>query len=98
VQKKTNDAPIKDVLKWMVQQYSLQPKLREYRIASVWNKLMGQAIANYTRDIQLSKNGVLLLYINSAPLKQELSLAKEKIMQLLNQELGEEAVKEVLIR
>jgi hypothetical protein len=44
------------------------------------------------------RKGVLYLQILSAPLKHELSFAKDKIRALLNEHLGEEFIKEVVIR
>ena len=63
----------------------------------LWEKLMGKTISTYTSNIRLRKN-VLYLTILSAPLKHELSFGKEKIKSLLNDEIGEEVVKEVVIR
>jgi hypothetical protein len=58
---------------------------------------MGKTISTYTSNISVRKN-VLYLTILSAPLKQELSYAKDKIKLRLNEELGEEFIREVVIR
>ena len=67
------------------------------RVKSLWASLMGKTINTYTSQITVRK-GVLYLSILSAPLKHELSYAKDKIRDLLNAELGEEYIKEVVIR
>lgn len=81
----------------MLREYRLAPQLNETRVKMLWEKLMGKTISTYTSNISVRKN-VLYLTILSAPLKHELSYGKEKIKTLLNEELGEEFIKEVVIR
>ena len=81
----------------MIRKYRLEPQLQETRIKMLWEKLMGKTISTYTSNIRLRKN-VLYLTILSAPLKHELSFGKEKIKSLLNDEMGEELIKDVVIR
>jgi len=95
--KKKNDQSLQEALQQMLQQYRLTPQLNESRVKMLWEKLMGKTISTYTSNIQVRKN-VLYLTILSAPLKHELSYGKEKIRTLLNDELGEEFIKEVVIR
>ena len=58
---------------------------------------MGETISKRTEKI-IFKDEVLSIYLNSAPLKEELTYGREKIIQLLNQELGGNYIKEVVIR
>ena len=95
--KKHNDQTIKEVLKDMMDTYRLKPKLNQLKVRQVWQEQMGPSITNYTTEIYLRKNK-LYLNISSAPLKQELVYGKEKIIKFLNEALGEEYIKEVIIR
>jgi hypothetical protein len=95
--KKKNDLSLQEVMKDMLQEYRLKPQYDETRVKMLWEKLMGKTIATYTASISVKKN-VLHLTILSAPLKHELSYAKDKIKNLLNEEMGEEYIKEVIIR
>ena len=92
-----NNQSLKNVLKDLVETYRLKSKLNETRIYNIWEEAMGPMIANYTKEIKIRKNK-LYLTIESAPLRQELSFGKEKIKKLLNAELGEDFIKEVVIR
>jgi hypothetical protein len=58
---------------------------------------MGKTIAKYTDKIQIHGQ---TLYINTsmAPLKQELLYQKDKIIQRVNEALGEKIIKEVVIK
>ena len=94
---KKNDLSIQDALKDMIQELRIGPQLNETRVKSLWEEIMGKTISTYTSNIAVRKN-VLYLTILSAPLKQELSYAKDKIKLRLNEELGEEFIKEVVIR
>lgn len=95
--KKKNDLSLQEAMQAMLQQYRLEPQLKETQVKMLWEKLMGKTISTYTSNIQVRKN-VLYLTILSAPLKQELSYGKDKIKSLLNDEIGEEFIKEVVIR
>ncbi|MBK6931231.1 MAG: DUF721 domain-containing protein [Saprospirales bacterium] len=95
--KKKNDLSLQEALQDMLREYRLAPRLNETRVKMLWEKLMGKTISTYTSNIQVRKN-VLYLTILSAPLKHELSYAKDKIKALLNDEIGEEYIKEVVIR
>ena len=81
----------------MVSAYKLKPKLHQTKIRTVWAELMGPTINGYTRSLSLRKN-TLYINLDSAPLKQELSYGKEKIVDLLNEALGEAYIKTVVIR
>ena len=93
----TNEQSLKQVLKDMVETYRLRSRLNQTKIQRIWEKLMGSAIAKYTTDIKIRKDK-LYLTIESAPLRQELSFGKEKIVKMINQELGENFIRDVVIR
>lgn len=58
---------------------------------------MGKTISKYTDSIQII-NQTLFITTTVAPLKNELLFQKEKIIQLINEELGENLIKDVVIR
>jgi len=67
------------------------------QIEEVWEQIMGKTVARYTDKIQIHGH---TLYVNTtiAPLRQELVYQKEKIIQLVNEALGENVIKEVVIK
>ncbi|MBK9337782.1 MAG: DUF721 domain-containing protein [Lewinellaceae bacterium] len=95
--KKKNEISLQEAMQSMLREYRLEPQLNETRVKMLWSKLMGKTISTYTSNISVRKN-VLYLTILSAPLKHELSYAKDKIKDLINEEMGEEYVKDVVIR
>jgi hypothetical protein len=94
--RKKNDATFGEALQEMLREYKLKSRLDETKVQILWAKLMGKTIATYTTNIAVRKK-VLYLTIISAPLKQELSYAKDKIVKLINEEMGEEYIREVVI-
>jgi Dna[CI] antecedent, DciA len=95
--KKKNDVTLAEAMQQMLQEFRLQPQMHETRIKMLWEKLMGNTIATYTSNISVRKN-VLYVSILSAPLKNELIFGKDKIVALINEELGEQYIREVVIR
>ncbi|MBL7827414.1 MAG: DUF721 domain-containing protein [Saprospiraceae bacterium] len=95
--KKKNESTLAEAMQDMIREFRLGSQLNERRVHTLWHELMGKTISTYTTNLTVRKN-VLYLTIVSAPLKHELSYAKEKIKEMLNKELGEEYIQEVVIR
>lgn len=95
--RQNNEETLKDALQRLSNDRQFKTKLRQAKINSIWPELMGSAIANYTKDIMVRKE-ILYLTITSSSLKQELTYGKDKIMKIINEELGEEYLKDVIIR
>ncbi len=87
---------MRDLLHEMVETYKLKPKLNQTRVQNIWQKMMGTTINRYTKSLRIHKDR-LIITLESSPLKQELIYGKEKIRKTMNEQLGEEAIKEVVI-
>ena len=83
---RTKDAaPLKDALNRMFQEYRLSRKFNETKVVSSWESIMGKPIASRTDKIYI-KDKILFVKLSSAPLKNELLMSKNKIMELLEKE------------
>ena len=91
-------------------QYSLQEALKQFldssrikggiqalQIEDAWEKIMGKTVARYTDKLQIIGDK-LIITTNVAPLKNELIYQKEKIRQRVNEALGQNAIKEIIIQ
>jgi hypothetical protein len=58
---------------------------------------MGPAIEKYTTAIKL-QNETLFVQLSSSVLREELSYGKEKIINMLNRELGKDLIKKLVLR
>jgi len=88
---------LQDAIQQFLQKSRLKSGIQALRIEEVWEELMGKTIAKYTDKIQIINH---TLYISSsvAPLKNELLYQKEKIIERINEALGEKVVKDVIIK
>jgi predicted nucleic acid-binding Zn ribbon protein len=91
-----NDKKIGELVEMFVQSGRIKPKLFEKKIENAWMELMGRSINRYTRSITLREQ-ILRVKIDSAPLRQELHYARDKIKEKLNEFLREEYIQEVKI-
>lgn len=86
-----------DVLKAFIQTNNLQNGMDKIDVRDAWKNLMGNGVANYTTEIVL-KNDTLYVALSSSVLKEELSYGREKIINMLNEELGKPVVKNIIFR
>ncbi|MDP5082507.1 MAG: DUF721 domain-containing protein [Winogradskyella sp.] len=96
--KRNNDnQAIEDILKEFVQTNNLQSGLDKVNIREAWIKLMGNGVNNYTTAIEL-KHETLYVQLSSSVLREELSYGNEKIVKMLNESVGKELVKKLVLR
>ena len=86
-----------EAMKQFLKQSRIKGYIQAFQIEDAWEQIMGKTIAKYTDKIEIHGQ---TLYINTtvAPLKQELSYQKEKIIERVNEALGEKVIKEVVIK
>ena len=92
-----NEQPLKSAIGEFLKVSRLSGKLAEHKVIEGWEKLMGKMIAKHTTHISIS-NKKLYLQLDSAPLRQELFFSREKLIKMLNEEAGEEVIREIVFR
>jgi predicted nucleic acid-binding Zn ribbon protein len=93
--KRTSDtSSIKDAITSMMESYKIKDKFDANRLISSWGSLMGAPIAKRTEKLFV-KDKVLFVKLNSAPLRQELTIAKSKVLEIIHRHYGKELVKDV---
>jgi hypothetical protein len=98
MKKRSNEnMSISEVLQEFVDHNKLQKGLDKVTVKDVWNQQMGPAIQKYTTAIKL-EGSTLYIQLSSSVLREELSYGKEKIIKMLNKELGRELVKKLVLR
>jgi hypothetical protein len=93
----SNQSSIGDILKEIIQTNHLDKGLNQISVADAWKNLMGNGVNTYTKDVML-KGSTLYVQLTSAVLREELSYGKDKIIKMINEELGSEIVKDVVLR
>ncbi len=95
--RKNEEMKLSDLLKSFVDENKLDKGLNQVKIKEVWNNQMGPAIEKYTTGIKL-KNDVLYIQLSSSVLREELSYGKEKIIRIMNEEMGKELISKLVLR
>lgn len=88
---------IGDALKDFVSKNKLQTGLDKVNVKDVWNQQMGSAIEKYTTAIKL-EGSTLFVQLSSSVLREELGYGKEKIIRNINEALGKDLVKKLVLR
>jgi len=92
-----NESSIGDVLKEIIQSNKLQPGMDQVSVKEAWVSLMGNGVNNYTKNVAL-KGSTLYVELTSSVLREELSHGKSKIIDMINEELRRDIVKDVILR
>ena len=91
------EVSLAEALQQFLNKSKLKTGVQAMQIEDVWEKIMGKTVAKYTDKLQIVGT-TLFVSTMVAPLKNELLYQKEKIIELVNKELGEKVIKEVVIK
>jgi len=95
-QRKREANSMKDLMQSFIKENNLTKGMQKLQIEEVWGQLMGAGVVSYTEHVEL-QNKTLIIKLTSSVLREELSYGKEKIIQMINQEMGEELVSRLLL-
>ena len=76
---------------------SLNSGLNNVKVQKIWEQTMGSNVNSYTKEVNL-KNKTLYISLSSSVLRQELSYGKQKIVDLINKEIGNEIITKIILR
>jgi hypothetical protein len=88
---------LKEALSSFLRENKLQRGMDKVETRAAWVRLMGNGVNKYTTDIEL-KGDTLFVSLSSSVLREELGLGKSKIIGMLNEELGKELIKKIVLR
>lgn len=86
-----------DAMKEFLKKSKLKGGIQALQIQDAWEKIMGRTIAKYTDKIEII-GSTLFISSNVAQLKNELLYQKPKIIERVNEALGERVITEVVIK
>ena len=92
-----NEQSIGEILRQYLKITQLDNVVFADRIASLWQETLGDEIAKETDRIFL-QNGYLFVNLKSPSLKTELMMRRTMIAHRLNEKLGSDVIKTVVIR
>ncbi|MBD5387369.1 DUF721 domain-containing protein [bacterium] len=92
--KRTEPESIGDVLRLTIQESNMTGRLDECRAIELWPQLMGERMASKMSRPKVSC-GVMVVYVDSAMLRQELNMRRTGIIEAINSRLGKEVIKSI---
>jgi predicted nucleic acid-binding Zn ribbon protein len=96
MKKRSNEFSLGEAIESYLDSRGLKEQALVERVITEWPRIMGAAIAENTEKLWFH-GGIFYVKIGSPVWKNELSLAKSKIKDMLNKELGGSLVSEVRI-
>lgn len=88
---------ISEALDMLVSNKRINKGLTENVIREKWATIIGKTIAEHTTLLYV-KDEILYLYFNSSIVKNECKYNKDKIVDLVNQEIGHQIIKDVVVK
>lgn len=92
----SNQQPLKDVIEDWLNGHPMARRAKETQIVHLWGDLLGPMVRNHTTSVNF-RNGRLVVKLDSAAIRHELSFARTQILEGLNKELGSEMVTELVL-
>jgi hypothetical protein len=89
--------PLADVARQELTVLGLAERLREADIWRFWPEVVGPTVATRAMPLRIIK-GTLTVAVSSGPWKQELGFLKGMMIEKLNERLGGDVVKEIVLK
>lgn len=88
---------IDELVDQVLRQMGLEQKFEEHEVCQLWPEVVGQMIASRTKSLNIV-DGKLFVTFTSAVVRNEILMVKEGLIRALNDRVGKEVVKEIIIR
>ena len=95
--KEKNIHSLSEALNAFIKENKLQKGIDKVMVRKAWEKIMDNGVNNYTTAVEL-RNDTLFVSLSSSVLREELSHGKSKIIDMINEELNKDLVKNIVLR
>ncbi len=95
--KRTQTRSIGEVMNEFVRVYRFSQKLKEAEALACWDELLGRSLSAYSRNARISR-GVLYAEITSSVVRAELMMTRDSLISAINQKIGAELVRKIVLR
>lgn len=93
--KKQNSSTLGEAISLWIDAMKLRRQINENRLVLSWKPMVGDYIASKTRNIYI-KDHKLFVFIDSSVIRNELSMAKEKLIKQLNN--GSDIIDDIIFK
>lgn len=87
---------IGDVLNKMMDKYRLKSKFNEIELVKVWEEIAGKLVAKHTTKLEI-KGKTLYVWFDQAPLKNEMFLRRDQLLNAINDKMGQGFIEKIFI-
>ncbi len=87
---------MEDLMKDVIKENKLTKGMNQISVEEAWAKLMGNGVVSYTSKVELNGK-TLVVKLKSSVLREELSYGKEKIIKMMNEDLGENLISKIIL-
>lgn len=94
--RKSNEQSLGEVITDLLKVYRLDSRMKELDVKDAWKAVMGEVVSRKTLNVKL-RGKILVVSLDSGVMKEEFSYNKQRIIEIMNEKLGEEVIKEVQI-
>ena len=95
--RKSNQQFIGAVIRKLLKNQKLEGRLKELDVLKLSEELLGKNLMKYINDLSV-KNGTLIIKVKSAVVRNELSYQKSEIIKKINEQVGNEILKEIILK
>ena len=95
--RRSNANNIGDIIRKLMRSPKLAEKMNELDALDVWKELIGDSLQKFVVSAKIYK-GNLYVKLSSSVLRDELSYKKSELKEQINQRLGSEIVKEIILK
>ena len=86
-----------DALTMLVRSLGIEKQVEQYKIFDVWNEIVGQQVAKVAQPERLH-NGVLIVNVNNAPWRTELTFRKREILEKIHVTMNSTSIVDIKFR
>ena len=95
--RKSNQQAIGNIIKKLLKNQKLESRLKELDVLNYCEEVLGKNLMKYISDLSFRK-GRLVIKVNSAVVRNELSYQKSEILKKINEKTTERQVKEIILK
>lgn len=88
------ESTLSEVLGQFIEVNRLQAGMNQVSIIDAWFEVMGNGVKSYTKDVVL-RGSTLYVSLTSSVLREELSHGRQKIIEMLNEHMRADVVKQL---
>ncbi len=95
--KRKNESSLKEVIQQFIKAYGIERKLDEAALMGAWDEVVGNISVKHTQNLNISKR-VLYVKLDSSVIRNELMMARSKLVLSLNKAVGKKIIDDIVFR